>query len=379
MAMKKTVEKKTAGKSGHIQSIVFGAILLLLFIFVCRLFAPFFTVFLWSILIYILLKPLHQKCVRRLDRGSFKGKLCYNAVTLAFSLGSMVLVLLLLSVVAFHFFRQVAEMILHARDYLVSYSSGDHDIFEDISRIIRDFSSGQVVIETEEIRSQVLTFLTSGMQNVFRFSGNAARNLGAFLAGLFFMVFSLFFFFADGLYLSKFALRVIPIRKEYIKALVAKFKDIARQLALGYVIVALAEATTAFIIFSIFGVPGVMIFAVIIFFFAFIPVLGPTFVYIPLGLLQILDGNLWRGILFILISGAFLSSIENIIRPLILRDKIQLHPLIIFFSILGGISVFGVNGVILGPMVIIIFFTVFDLFLMEHKFENDKDEEQASE
>jgi len=370
--------EKNPGKSGRIQSIVFGAILLILFILVCRLFAPFFTALLWSVLIYILLKPLHHKCSHTINRKTFRGKLWYNVVAAAFSLGSVILVLLLIFLVASQFFRQITEIILHARDWLVSYSSNEQDIFEDISRIIRDFSSGQIVIEASGIRSQVLTFLSSGLRNVFRFSGNAARNIGAFLAGLFFMVFTLFFFFADGAVLSRAALRAIPIRKEYVTALVAKFKDITRQLVLGYVIVALAEAVVAFIIFSIFGIPGVMVFAVLIFFFSFIPLLGPSFVYIPLGLLQIFDGNLWRGILLMIISSAFMSSIENILKSLILRDRIRLHPLIIFFAILGGISVFGANGIILGPMVIIIFLTVFDLFLTEHKFEKEKDEEQSS-
>jgi len=378
MAEKKTEGKSGAGKSRHIQSIVFGAILLILFILVCRLFAPFFTVLLWSVLIYILLKPLHQRCVKPFEKKTtLRDKICYNAVAVVFSLGSMVLVLLLLFLVASQFFRQITEIILHARDWLVSYSANENDIFEDISRVIREFSSGQIVIEAGEIRSQVMTFLSSGMRNVFRFSGSAARNVGTFLASLFFMVFTLFFFFVDGGYLSRVALRVIPIRKEYIKALVGKFKDIARQLVLGYVIVALAEAVAAFVIFSIFKIPGVMVFAALIFFFSFIPLLGPSFIYIPLGLVQIFDGNLWRGILLMVISSGFISSIENILRPLILRDRIQLHPLIIFFAILGGIGLFGANGIILGPMVIILFLTVFDLFLTEHKFE--KDEEHGSE
>jgi predicted PurR-regulated permease PerM len=61
--------------------------------------------------------------------------------------------------------------------------------------------------------------------------------------------------------------------------------------------------------------------------------------------------------------------LDNLLRPVFLKDRIQLHPLIIFFAILGGISVFGFNGIILGPMVVILFLTVLDLFLTEHKIE----------
>jgi len=71
------------------------------------------------------------------------------------------------------------------------------------------------------------------------------------------------------------------------------------------------------------------------------------------------------------VSAVFISTIETFLRPVILGDRVQLHPLIVFFAILGGISVFGFNGIILGPMAIIIFLTIFDFFLTEHKLKQD--------
>ncbi|MDR0447528.1 MAG: AI-2E family transporter [Treponema sp.] len=358
-------------KSRHIQNIVFGAILILLFFLVCRLFAPFVSVLLWSILIYIILKPLHQKCIAPFDRTTIKGKICCNALAAVFSLSSVIIILIPLSFVIFQLFRQVTELIYQIRDYLASHSLSGNSIFEDISRIIRDLSSEQIVISADELRSRVMGYLTQGLQNLLRFSGHAARNVGSFIISLVFMVFILFFFFADGAYLSKLALRVIPIRKEYLKTLVGKFKEITQRLVLGYIIVALAEAVAASVIFSLFRVSGALVFAVLIFFFSFFPIVGPSFIWIPLGLVRIIDGNTGSGILLMIISGGIISTIENFLRPIILRDRIHLHPLIIFFAILGGISAFGINGIILGPMVMIIFLTVFDLFLTEHKLEDN--------
>jgi predicted PurR-regulated permease PerM len=71
-------------------------------------------------------------------------------------------------------------------------------------------------------------------------------------------------------------------------------------------------------------------------------------------------------------SGIVISTLDNLLRPFFLRDRIQLHPLIIFFAILGGISTFGFNGIILGPMVVILFLTVLDLFLTEHQFDKNE-------
>jgi len=363
------MEDGMTGKPRRIQSVVFGAILLILFILVCRLFAPFVTVILWSILFYVILKPLYQKCTARCNKTTMKGKIVRNGLAALFSFGAVILIIIPFSIVIFQLIVQVTDLVRQVRDYLVLRSVSVDSILEDVSRIIRDLSSEQIVISTVELRSRIMDFLGMGMQNLFRFSGDAVRNIGTFLVSLLFMIFSLFFLFVDGEYLSKLVLHIIPIREEYLKALVGKFKEITLQLVLGYIIVALAEVVAAFIIFSLFRIHGSLVFAALIFFFSFFPIVGPAIVWFPLGIMQIINGNLGRGIFLMVISGVFISSIENFFRPIILRGRIQLHPLIIFFAILGGISAFGFNGIILGPMIVIIFLTVFDLFLTEHKLE----------
>ena len=356
-----------SGKSRNIQNIVFGAILIVLFALVCRLFAPFITVLLWSILFYILLKPLHQKCIAPFNRATFKGKFCINAISAFFSIATIILILVPFFFMVFQLYRQVIELIRQLRDYLESHSFNENTIFEDISRIIKELSSEQINVSAIELRSGILGYLSSGMQNLIRFSGHAARNVGSFFVVLVFMLFSLFFFFVDGDYLSRLVLRVIPIRKEYLNALVGKFKEITRKLVLGYIIVALAEAVAAFVIFSVFRVSGSLVFAVLVFISAFLPIVGPSIIWLPLGILRIFDGNPASGIALMLVSATFISTIDTFLRPLLLRDRVQLHPLIIFFAILGGVSAFGFSGLILGPIIVIIFLTVFDLFLTEHK------------
>ncbi|MDR2072323.1 MAG: AI-2E family transporter [Spirochaetaceae bacterium] len=355
--------------SRNIQDIVFGAILVLLFLLVCRLFAPFFTALLWSILFYILINPLHLKLTSSLDRTRPKGKIWCNIWAAVFSLGVTILILLPLSFVGFQIFHQVTELMRQIRDYLSVHSLPGDSSLNSISRFIADLTSDQIVIGVEELRQRITIYISSQLQNLLQFSSSIARNVGSFVAGLVFMVFSLFFFFMDGAYLSKLVLHVIPIRREYIKTLVIKFKDIIRNLVLGYIMVALVQATLAFIIFSIFRVTGSLVFAALTLFCAFIPIFGTGVIWVPLGLIKILNGDLWEGVLFLAVSGLAISMLDNLLRPIFLRDRIQLHPLIIFFAILGGISVFGFNGIILGPMVVILFLTVLDLFLTEHKIE----------
>jgi predicted PurR-regulated permease PerM len=349
-----------------VQNTVFGAILIILFLLVCRLLSSFFTVLLWSILFYILLGPFHQRIIRNMNFSTIRGAIIKNVLAAMFSLGTIVLILIPLSFVIFQFYRQVTDLIRSARDYLYNNPGIFNDIVVRVSDLIGELSSGLVTIDSADLRGRILLLLTQSLQKLLYMSSTIAKDVGAFGAGIVFMLFCLFFFYLDGPYLARLAKRAIPIRKEYMSALVGKFKDITRNLFLGYIMVALVQAVMAYIIFTIFRVRGSLVFATLVLICAFIPMFGAGLVWLPLGIVRILSGSLIGGIVFLAVSGFFISILDNFLRPVFLQNRIQLHPLVIFLAILGGLTTFGFNGLILGPMIVILFLTVLDLFLMEH-------------
>ena len=360
-------EPLTPDNSGQIQNVVFGVILILLFMLVCQLLAPFFTVLLWSCMFYVILSPLYRKIAKNLSFTKRRDAIIRRVLAAGFAIGSVILILVPLIFVGSQFLRQIVELIRLVRDTFTSKPAMLTDIFAYASELIEDLSAGQIIINPVSIQRQIISMLSSSLQNLLQLSSNIAMNIGNFLFSLVLMVFSLFFFYMDGTYLSSLLLHAIPIRKEYLKALVQKLSDITRNLVLGYIMVALVQAFMGFIIFTIFQVKGALVFAVLTFVCVFIPMVGGSLVWFPLGLLRIINGDMVGGVIFWFVSGVFISLLDNFVRPMFLQDRIQLHPLIIFFSILGGISVFGVNGLILGPMLVILFLTVLDLFLTEHK------------
>lgn len=352
-----------------VQNFVFGAILLLLFIAVCRLFAPFFTVLLWSVLLYILLSPLHDRVVKKLDLTRGRRVVLKNLWAVLFALGTVILIILPLSFVTFQFFKQIVEFIRLIQDVFNERPEILQDLFRSVAGFIGDISDNQVVISGDDIQARIVALLGSSLQNLIVFSSEVARHVGTFLLSLLLMVFCLFFFYIDGPDLSRLVLRTIPIRREYLSALVGKFKDITRNLFFGYIVVILIQALMAFIIFSIFRIKGALVLAVLTLVAVTIPIFGGGLVWLPIGIVKILNGEFLSGILFLISSGLFISTLDNFLRPIFLQDRLHLHPLIIFLSILGGVSAFGFNGIVLGPIMVILFLTVLDLFLTEHKIE----------
>jgi predicted PurR-regulated permease PerM len=364
--------QQNTSQQRSVQSYVFGTILVLLFIAVCSIMTPFFSVLLWALLLYMLLRPLHNRMTRKLNMGTRKGKILRSFWAVFFSIGTMLIIFIPLSFVLTIFFRQIMEIITYFYDRLDQNPEYLHDIFEQLSVFIRNVSVGQIELGAEDIEYQIRNFLAAQLQYIVQLSSGIAKNIGVFLFNMLLVVFSMFFFFLDGPYLSMLVQNVILIRTDYFSVIASKFMETIRTLFLGYIIVALIQSVLAFIIFTIFGVDGALALTVIVFVVVFIPMLGAPIVYLPLTIGRIANGDIVGGIVFFAVSSILISGTDNILRPFFLKDRIQLHPLIIFFAILGGLAVFGFNGLILGPTLVILFLTVLDLFLAEHKIKKQE-------
>lgn len=136
----------------------------------------------------------------------------------------------------------------------------------------------------------------------------------------------------------------------------------ANHLFTGYFLVALYQGVAAYILFSIFRIRGALLFAVLSVLCSFIPLIGAATIWIPVGILKMTTTSIWSGIFLLCLSAVFITAVEIILRPMILKDRMKLHPLLIFFAILGGLEFFGINGLVIGPAIIMLFFAVLDVF-----------------
>ncbi|MDR1147754.1 MAG: AI-2E family transporter [Spirochaetaceae bacterium] len=356
--------------SKTIQNTVFGIILIALFLLVCKLFAPFFTIWLWSIFLFIIINPLYKHITKNIDFSKRKGKFLKNILAGVFSLGTALIVLVPIIFVISQVTRQIMELVNILRKTFHENPTIFYEVLERFSEFISELSANQVNISAGDIQQHLILILNNGINSILNFSKNIALDISTFVISFVFMVFCLFFFYLDGAYLSRLVLNNFPIKEEYITKLVKKFKDIIKNLFLGYIMVACVQAVLAYIIFVIFGIKGAMVFACLTFICVFIPMFGGAIIWMPLGISIILSGEPVRGILFLVISGVFISLLDNFFRPLFLQDRIQLHPLIIFFAIMGGVNSYGFNGIILGPIAVILFLTVLDMFLTEHHIDH---------
>lgn len=186
---------------------------------------------------------------------------------------------------------------------------------------------------------------------------NVSRTILYFVLTLF----SMFFFFRDGHHLVEYIKKVVPLEKEKVNVLFGHMREVIEGTMYGGVVVAIIQGGLGGIMFYIFGISSPVLWGAVMAFLAILPVVGPFLVYIPAGLIVIVSGDTLNGILIIII-GSGISQVDNFIRPHLFHGKTEMHTLLLFFSIMGGIVMFGLLGIILGPLISAIFISLIKVF-----------------
>ena len=178
------------------------------------------------------------------------------------------------------------------------------------------------------------------------FIGNISMAAGKF----FIMIFVFFFAVKDLQRLVDYALHLIPLSSEHETILVNKIKDVARSAILGSFVTALAQGAAGGLAFAICGLPG-FFWGAVMAFASLIPVVGTALVWVPAAGYLFIAGAWKRGLFMVLWCVLVVGMIDNLLRPLFMKGGAGMSTVLIFFSILGGISYFGLTGILYGPLV----------------------------
>lgn len=167
---------------------------------------------------------------------------------------------------------------------------------------------------------------------------------------LFFMM--LFFLLRDGPVLGAEIRGVSPFSRAQEEDMIRHLSATVRAGMLALVLVPVAEAVTAVVGFAIFGLPAPVLWGAMVGFAGLIPVMGTPLAWVPAGLYLLATGPPWRGIGLLLYGLGVIGMVGHIVKPLVLRGGAQIHPLLGFLAILGGIFAFGPAGLIVGPVIL---------------------------
>ncbi len=194
------------------------------------------------------------------------------------------------------------------------------------------------------------------------------------LVGIFVLLYVMYYVYIDGARFVRFVQELLPMQEAHRDLLFHETGVVVKAVMYGQVLTALIQAVIAGVGFVIFGVPSVVLLSLATFVLALLPVVGPPLIWVPAGLMLIfVKGQTFAGIGLIVYSVVLVSSLDNIIRPKLIGSRARVHPVVVLLGVLGGIVIFGMSGLILGPLVLSIFVTLLEVYRKEfaQKMEDD--------
>ncbi len=192
-----------------------------------------------------------------------------------------------------------------------------------------------------------------------------------FIFSLFMIILTMFFFFVDGKNMLKKLMYLSPLKNKHDLEIFRKFRSVSYTIFVTTFVTAAVQGVIGAIGFIIIGLPAFFA-GILMGFLSLLPYIGSAFIYVPVGLYLLFIGEVWKGVFLLAWGSIVIGNADNILRGYMIKGKAQINPIFIIFSILGGITMFGFWGVIIGPLIISIAVTIIHIYELEYSHSLDK-------
>ena len=197
-------------------------------------------------------------------------------------------------------------------------------------------------------------------------ASNWAANILQFVVLFFMMILVIFFLLIDQPKLIEFIIKLSPLPEDEDRLLLSKFEEIANAILKGNGICGIIQGIIGGSVFSILGLNSPILWGGVMAILAFLPIFGIGLVMIPAAIILMMNGSVGQGV-FLFIFYLILSlSMEYIFKPKLVGDQVKMHTLLVFLSIIGGLNVYGVLGIIYGPLIVTAFLTLTEIYLKKY-------------
>ncbi len=216
------------------------------------------------------------------------------------------------------------------------------------------------------------SLLQSVSLGALRHSTAVVSGIAHLLTSFLIMIVTMFFLFRDGPALADQVSEWTPLSDRYEAQIIKKFQEVSSATVVGSLVTAVAQGVAGGITFFLVGIPNIVFWGTLTALFSLVPLVGTAVVWIPWALFLFATGETVKAIVLVVLSIVFVGGIDNVLRPVLIEGKTRMHTMLVFFSIMGGISYFGIAGMIVGPIVVALGLTFLELYRIEFQKELGK-------
>jgi len=240
----------------------------------------------------------------------------------------------------------------------------DSHILERLNSVLANFNYTVTGDEIKNAVSEIGKFVGLFLYEQAR---AVASNTLLFVVNFFLILMVIYFLLLDGEQLIDYIIDLSPLPTDQERMLIGKFREMAHAILIGNGLGGLIQGGLGGAAFWIFGFQSAFLWGVIMGLLAFIPIVGIGAVFIPTSVYLFVKGRIATAIFFFVFYMILSLGTEYVFKPKIVGKQVKIHPLLIFFAIIGGLKLFGILGIIYGPLVVTAFLTMADIYRVSYK------------
>jgi predicted PurR-regulated permease PerM len=331
---------------------------------------PLSGAILWGMVLAILFTPLNRALSHRFGHRR--------------SLAAIITLVIIVVMVILPLTLIIASLVQEASKVYERIQSGKLDfrvMFQQVFDSLPGWAANLLdrfgLTDLRAFQERLSTAFAKGSQFLVAQTIKVGQNTFDFALSLFVMLYLLFFLLRDGDRIFDGIQAAIPLKPAHRRALLDKFTVVIRATVKGNVVVAFLQGALGGLIFWILGVHPALLWAVLMGVLSLLPAVGAALVWFPVAIYFLVTGKIWPGVVLLVYGVVVISLVDNFVRPILVGKDTRIPDYVVLISTLGGISAFGVNGFVIGPVIAALFIAVWNI-VAEARNEVPRDTRRAS-
>jgi predicted PurR-regulated permease PerM len=321
---------------------------------------PFFGAILWALVAAIVFKPVHRRLAAMMPRRHTTPALITLILLIAIVIIPAVMLGSLLIDQAISIYNSIETRQLDLIKLMRDVQNGLPDWMQDaLSRISPK--------DVAALQGRLASTLTDAVKLGAGQAVSVGQGALSFVMQLGIMLYLAFFLIRDGDLLTRKISQRLPMDRHKRRDLFNKFTTVIRATVKGSFVVAIVQGTLGGIIFAVLGINAALLWGVIMGMFSLVPAIGTGIVWLPVSIYLLATGQQWQAFVLAGFGVLVIGMVDNVLRPILVGKDTRMPDWVVLIATLGGLSVFGMNGVVVGPVIAAMFIAAWDIFADERE------------
>ena len=320
---------------------------------------PFIEVLEWAAVLVILFYPIHKRIAARIKQHS-----------LSALISTLMVIVLIVVPVTFASIALVKELTEIGRNLQIrggAFFASDSSI---VGRTLEWFGRHFARDDFDPHQFAV--------DKLKEMSGGIARQTVGLVSGIIktivmscFVIFTMYYLFRDSEKILRLAPSLLPMNRKQGEQMIARAREVIGASIHGVVIIGLIQGGVGGLAFWFLGLPSAVLWTFVMMILSMIPMAGAPLVWVPAAISLAATGHWTKAIILVAWGVLIINPIDNFLRPKLVTQRAKLHELFVFFSVIGGLRVFGILGIVLGPLLLALTISLLEVFRRANSEKHD--------